>query len=312
MDKKSILRICENEFGEKPLEIIRKTIGICNEVFELQFESNCYILRMNKEKEWLYGTHKFLPLFQKLNIKVPAIISEDYSKSKFPFCYQIQTKIEGEDLVIVFHDLSPSNLKEIAKDISLIYDKFNTLSEETNFGGLTGMNEENKENLGQILKDKRADILARNKSTKVIDAQIIDIYNDLIDSYESYFQNVRPKLYYDDMSSKNVMIHKGKFNGLVDLDFLMKGDYLQGIGGIIADWYGSELGEIYINEILKQQKLDEYEQKVVKVYAIMHLIGWTSEEGVIFNSNSTGEINWSNVEKKRKKIIDLYFQLNKK
>ena len=309
MDEISIQRICKDEFGVKPVEIIRKTIGICNEVFELQFESNCYILRMNQEKEWLYGTHKFLPLFQKLDIKVPTIITEDYSKSTFPFCYQIQTKIEGEDLVIVLHDLSPSSLKEIAKEISLIYDKFNTLPYEKNFGGLTGMNEGNEESLYQTLKDKREDILARNKSTKVIDNELFDLYDELLATYENYFQSIKPKLYYDDMSSKNVMIHNGKFNGLVDLDFLMKGDYLQGIGGIIADWYGSELGEIYINEILKQQKLDEFQQKVVKVYAIIHLIGWTSEEGIKFNSNSTGEINWLNVEKKRKKIIDLYNEI---
>lgn len=310
MNKKSIEEIGEKELGGIPIEIIRQTIGICNEVYELKYKSDSFILRMNKEKEWIYGTHKFLPLFQKLKIKVPTIISEDYSKEEFPFCYQIQTKIEGKDLAIVFDKLSPADLKAVAKEVSLIFDKFNTLPYKKNFGGLTGMNEGNEESLLTIIKDQKRDIVNRNNATKVIDKEIIEIYDKLIEDYKRYFLSVRPKLYYDDMNSKNVMIHNGKFNGLVDLDFLMKGDYLQGIGGIIAAWYGSEAGQIYINEIFKHQKSDELQQKVAKVYAIFHLIGWTAEEGVIFNGNSTGEINWSNVEKKRRKIIDLYHSIS--
>lgn len=309
MNEISIQRVCETEFGQRPLKITRKTIGICNEVYELHYETNSYILRMNKEKEWIYGTHKFLPLFQRLNIKVPTLISEDYSKTKFPFCYQIQTKIAGKDLLIVFEELSPSDLKAVAREISLIFDKFNTLPYQKNFGGLTGLNEDHTESLLAVIESRRKGIYQGNSSTKVIDKEVAEIHAALIEDCREYLLSVRPKLYYDDMSSKNVMIHNGKFNGLVDLDFLMKGDYLEGIGGIVAGWYGTESGQIYINEIFKLQKLDEFQQKIVKAYAIFHLILWTSEEGVKFNSNSTGEINWSNVEKKKRKIMSLYHSI---
>ena len=93
MNRKSIQEISKISFGRIPLDIKRMTIGICNEVFELQYENTSYIIRINTEKEWIYGTHKFLPIFQELQIKTPQILAEDYSKSKFPFCYQIQTKI---------------------------------------------------------------------------------------------------------------------------------------------------------------------------------------------------------------------------
>ena len=102
------------------------------------------------------------------------------------------------------------------------------------------------------------------------------------------------------------MIHNGRFNGLVDLDFLSKGDYLEGIGGIIAAWYGTEAGDTYINAIFEYPKLDEFRRKVASVYGIFHLTLWTSEEGIRFNSNSTGSIDWSRVAEKRKKILDLY------
>ena len=269
MNKKSIQEIGEKQLGGLPIEIIRKKIGICNEVYELKYPSNAlYFKNETKKKEWIYGTHRFLSLFQKLHIKVPTIISEDYSKTEYSFCYQIQTKIAGKDLAIVFHELSPSDLKGVAKEVSQIFDKFNTLPYKKNFGGLTGTNEDQIENLLTIIEDKRNAIIQTNTSAKLINKEVVDIYNELIADYKKYFLSVRPKLYYNDMSSKNVMIHNGRFNGLVDLDFLMKGDYLEAIGGIIADWYGNESGDIYINEILKLQKLDEYQQRLVKVYAI--------------------------------------------
>jgi len=309
MNKEAIQKVSEKVFGIIPLEINRKTIGMCNEVYELKYSADSFILRMNKEKEWIYGTHKFLPLFQELKIKTPKIVAEDYSKTEFPFCYQVQTKIEGEDLLIVFNDLSPFDLKEIAKEVSLIFDKFNSLPYKNSFGGLTGMNEQNNESLLAIIEEKRKLITQRNASSNVIDEEVASIYNKLIEGYKKYFLSVKPKLYFDDMSSKNVMIHNRRFNGLVDLDFLMKGDYLEGIGGIIAEWHGNESGESYINEILQLQRLSELQQKVAKVYAIFHLVLWTSEEGVRFNSNSTGEINWSNIEKKKRKIISLYHSI---
>lgn len=306
MDEALIIELGKKILGANPLQIKKKEIGICNEVYELTYESSSYILRMNKEKEWIYGTHKFLPIFQKLAIKVPSIIAEDYTKTQFPFCYQLQSKIEGKDLAIVFQDLSYKNLQSIAKEISRIFDQFNTLPARQDFGGLTGLNEEHIDSLLTIIKGKRKYFVQKKNESKVIDNQILGIFDELVNKYSSYFSNVQPKLYYDDLNSKNVMIHNGVFNGLVDLDFLTKGDYLNAIGGIIAAWFGTRSGEFYINEIIGCQKLDELQSNIVKVYAIFHLIGWTCEEGTKFNSNTNGVINWSNVEKKKRKIINLY------
>lgn len=310
MNQKYIQEIGKKEFGEMPVEIERKTIGICNEVYELKYPRESYILRMNKEKEWIYGTHKFLPLFQILQIKTPEIISEDYSKTAFPFCYQILTKIEGKDMGLVIDDLTRPELAKIAEEISDILDKFNALPTAPSFGGLTGLNESHCDNYLESLVDKKEDILRRTATTQVINQEVIEIYEALLSKYRNYFLNKRPTFYYDDICTKNVMIHEGKFNGLVDLDFLLKGDYLEAIGRMKACWHGQEAGEFYIREIIKLQQLDQLQQEMVKVYAIFNLIGWTSEVGVKFNANTSGEIDWARVEDNRRKILDIYSALN--
>lgn len=309
MNSQSINKLCETIYKKTPLKITKKTAGICNEVFEIEFESGSYILRMNEEKKYLYGTHKFLPIFQKLQVKTPIIIVEDYSKKHFPFCYQILSKIEGQDLGMVIHEISESNLKLIALEVSAIFDKFNSLPLEDTFGEITGLGEEKYGSLTEIIENQRKTILERNKKTKVIDQETIEVLNNIVNNYQNYFLQVKPRLYYDDICSKNVMIYNAKFNGLVDLDFLMKGDYLEAIGRIVASWYGKKHEEVYINEIIKLQKLDEYQHRIVKMYAILNLIYWASEEGIKFNSNSTGVINWKNIESKRKQIFGLYSEI---
>ncbi len=306
MSQQYIQEVGKKEFGEIPTEIERKTIGICNEVYELKYSTESYILRMNKEKEWIYGTHKFLPLFKILQIKTPEIISEDYSKREFPFCYQILTKLEGEDMGLVIDGLTRPELTNIAHEISSIFDKFNALPTAPSFGGLTGLNESHCDNYLESLIEKKEDILRRTANTQVINQQLIDIYDSLLERYRDYFLHQRPSFYYDDLCTKNVMIHEGKFNGLVDLDFLLKGDYLEAVGRMKACWLGQEAGEYYIREIVQLQQLDQLQQEMIKVYAIFNLIGWTSEAGVKFNANTTSEINWARVEDNRRKILDIY------
>lgn len=309
MNNQEINKISQIVFKKIPNDIVKKTVGICNEVFEVKFNDSSYILRMNKDKKSLYGTHKFLPIFQKLRIKTPNVIAEDYSKNAFNFCYQILSKIEGEDLGIVINEINEENLKLIAVEISNIFDKFNSLPPEKSFGEMTGTDEEEYSNLLEIIKKQKDTILERNEKTKVIDQEIVVILNELINSYQNYFLQAKPKLYYDDICSKNIMIYNGKFNGLVDLDSLMKGDYLEAVGRIMASWYGDKHGEIYIDEIIKLQKLSEEQQKIVKMYAVLNLIYWTSEEGVQFNSNSSTVINWDKVNTKRKQIMGLFTEI---
>ncbi|MEO1519090.1 MAG: phosphotransferase, partial [Bacteroidota bacterium] len=163
---------------------------------------------MNAHKGFLYGTHKFLPLFKQLDIKTPEIVAEDYSQTDFPFCYQIQTKLEGTDLGWVMDELSAEDLKHIAKDISDIFDKFKSLPRPRDFGGMSGANEEHRTSLWPGLQQQFADIRKRNAITRIQDDEILDMSEQLLRDYQAYFEQVQPMLYYDDICFKNVMIHE--------------------------------------------------------------------------------------------------------
>ncbi|MEO0895302.1 MAG: aminoglycoside phosphotransferase family protein [Bacteroidota bacterium] len=296
-------------FGQHPSYVEKKTIGICNEVYEIGLKSGPVILRMNTQKDLLYGTHKFLPLFKELGIKTPDILADDYTQDDFPFCYQFLTKLEGKDLGIVMEQLSSENLKGIAAEISDIFDKFNTLPYQKSFGGIRGVSEEHLPSYWHIIQNKREGLLKATIEKKVIEHRSFDILDELIGRYEAYFKELKPRLFYDDICSKNVMIHEGQFMGLVDLDFMSKGDYLEAIGTILASYHGTAYGRVYLDEIIKLQGLNDFHRQIVHFYAILHLIGWTSEAGRVFNSNTTGVINWERVKRNNQAVKEIYEQM---
>ena len=168
MNSQYINNVCKITFKEEPLKITKKTSGICNEVFEIEFKDESYIIRMNEEKTYLYGTRRLLPIFQKLQITTPKIIADDYSKKQFPFCYQILSKIKGQDLGAVIHELNENNLKSIASEISAIFDKFKSLPLENNFGEITGSYEETYNSLLEIINNQKKVILERNRNQDCI------------------------------------------------------------------------------------------------------------------------------------------------
>ncbi len=309
MNTQQIEAISQKVWGQKPLKITRKTIGICNQVYELDFGDTAYILRMNMHKSLLYGTHKFLPLFKELGIKTPEIIAEDYSQTTFPFCYQILTKLPGQDLKLVIEDLNPEELKQVAGEVANIFKQFRSRPPQDDFGGLNGLDEESIPNMLAVVQMQRAGIWEKNQKFQVLLPKSFDRLDELIADFRDYFLAVQPILYYDDLSAKNIMIHEGKFSGLVDLDFMRKGDYIEVLGAIRAVWYGEAFEKIYQEELIKLLELNETQQKVINLYAIIHLMMWTTEAGNSFNGNSSAEIDWSEVHKKRDKILALYQEI---
>ncbi|MCI4669174.1 MAG: phosphotransferase [Bacteroidia bacterium] len=309
MNENQIEQVSEWVFKKRPLQIEKKTIGLCNEVYELKFSSESFILRMNQQKDILFGTHKHLPLFKKLYIKTPEIVAEDYSKDHFPFCYHILTKIEGRDLGLVIDTLNHSQLRQVASEISNIFDKFNSPVAQDFLNDISEIPVDDKGASWKEIMNQKRTILDRNAASKVVDEETLRIYNELLDSFEDYFRHANSRWYYDDLCYKNVMVHEGQFTGLVDLDFLCQGDYLSAVGTIMSSYQGEAYGKIYLDEIFKQQKLSIFQQNIVRVYAILNLVLWTSEEGVKFNSNSSGIVNWENVERKRQKIAEIYQEI---
>jgi aminoglycoside phosphotransferase (APT) family kinase protein len=294
--------IIKKEFQETPKQVTHMPTGLRNEVFSVTLSEQEVMVRISNNSLSIAGSAKFIPVFRKQGISVPEILAEDYSKELGPFCYQILKKIPGTDIDYVIKELSKPQLKAIAKEIARIITTLRKLPTSGRFGWV-GVDESQTQSTWtetmRFLSDKA---LTRCAQTKVMDDALKNMLKDIIIQNKDYFSSVKSEFYYDDLSSKNVIINNGKFAGLVDLDGVMYGDPLESIGRIKASWYGALHGDYYTKAVMDELKLDESAHRMVCMYALFNRIYWLCEHGIEFNVNTSNKIDWKEVEKDKKVI----------
>lgn len=295
-------------FNQTPTFIRRITIGICNEVYRVGLADKEVIVRLNSEAKFLMGSHDHIPKFKLLNIKVPDILAEDYSNTRIPFCYQIQNKIEGEDLGNVIENLTDRQLKLLAKEVAIIFNKVKTIPTNGQYGVIWGGGDNDiSSSWTERMKIWIEESLQRGKKTEIMDDELSIVADQLYIKYKPYFDSVKPVTYYGDICSKNIMMLDGHFNGLVDLDGLTQGDPLEAIGRIKLSWYGTNYGKIYTDAIMDMLSLTDAERKLVTMYALLNQISWTCENGIQFNQNTKPIVN---EEKKHKDKVLIQHLIN--
>lgn len=284
--------IMELQFKQLPKFIKRVAIGICNEVYQVGLEKEEVIARLSPYDRFLMGSHDHIPKFKVLGIRVPDILAEDYTKSLIPLSYHILSKIEGDDLGKVIETLSERQLKELSKEIANIFNKVKTITSSDKFGVIWGGGDnEISDTWTERMEIWVEESKRRGLSTGVMDDEIAGIANNLYQRYQPYFSSIKPTTYYGDICSKNVMIHHGAFNGLVDLDGLTQGDPLEAMGRIRLSWYGTRHGDIYSTAIMDELELNQEQKNLVTMYALLNQISWACENGIQFNQNTTTEVD---------------------
>ena len=290
-------KIFQKEFNQVPQKIIRQKTGICNEVYFVKLKDKEVVIRMNKESSDLKGLSLNIPLFKERGIVVPEILAEDYSKKLTDYNYQILTKIKGQDIEQVFFDLDREQLLQIAHEVSQVFKKIGTLSTNGKFGDVVAGIEPSKLSWAKCISENISTIKQRNEKTEVVKQKFIEILDSVFKKYKSYFDSVESQTYCDDICSKNVIIYKGKFNGLVDLDSIVYGDFLEAIGRIKASWFGTENGKIYLDAIMSEMELNNTQKEMVSIYSILNRIYWLSEIGIQFNQNTSDKIGAGEVQR---------------
>lgn len=305
----AIERIIQKVFAAAPGKIKRMSNGICNEVYLVEAAGREFIVRLNKEPRFMLGSHDHIPLFREKGISVPEIIAGDYSKSELPFAYQVLTKIEGRDIGDVIETLSDDQLRAIGGEIANIFRQLSSIPNNGKFGVVWGDDRDLVDSWSAEVARVTNVVIGWGKKTGVIDAELEEILTRINAEYMSYFDNVRPYTYFGDISSKNVMIHEGRFSGLVDLDALAQGDPLEAIGRIKASWYGTHYGSVYTDAIMDTLGLRPEQRKLVTMYAVLNRAFWTLENGVRFNQNTSGSVDPVRMEDDKAAVRAMYAEL---
>jgi len=282
----AIAWISQKHFGIRPGRITRMGNGICNEVYAVEMDGREVIVRLKAEARYMFGSHNHIPIFRSKGISVPEILAEDYSNTLVPFAYQVLSKIEGRDIMDVIQTLSDDQFRAIAGEISNVFDQLRDVPNNGKFGVLWGDGDDLVDTWTADIARMTGVVIAWGSRTGVFDTKLEHILTRINSEYKTYFEGVPPVTYFGDICAKNVMVHNGRFAGLVDLDSLAQGDPLEAIGRIKASWYGTHYGRVYADAVMDAQELTAEQRKLVTMYALLNRTYWTCENGIQFNQNT--------------------------
>ena len=208
----------------KPREISRFTTGYCHRVYYINTKSDEYVLRLtNKENEKYWkGSVKWLPQLAELEIPVPKILKYGYYEGVF---YTLLSYLPANDLGEVYHTLSDCQKRKIAKELSAIQVKTAKLPASGFYGYPCS-----KGNFFATWMEYLSSLINRSferiTQNGIFKTNVCEEVRALMYSLEEYFLQVSPTAFLDDISTKNVRIHEGKFAGIVDVDEICYGDRL--------------------------------------------------------------------------------------
>lgn len=295
--EKTIGLIIKKWLWLEPNNIERMSMGTCNEVYSVETENNDFIVRISSFPDFLKWSQKHIPVLEHLWISVPKIILEDYSKSQFPYMFQILNKMEWRDLDYVISKLSNEEIDTISTEISNIFDKVKTIKTNDKFWLVCWNEKQLNEKWTEWIKSWIDDIIERGIKTWLMDNRFKVILSELSFTNKEYFSQVNSTTYLWDINAKNVLVQDGKFIGIVDLDCLMQGDILEWIWRIKASWPWTIYWEKYITAIMNKQWLDKHKRKIVILYALINRISRAFENGIQYNQNTTNIVDHERYQK---------------
>lgn len=310
MHNSEIASITQREFGIAPKSIRRMSNGICNEVYLVDLGEREVVVRLHTEPRYMFGSHNHIPIFRANGITVPEILAEDYSKSLIPFAYQVITKLDGRDINDVISSLSNDELRAIGKEIANVFAQLRTVPNNGKFGVLWGDGDDLRESWSADIAHFTQRVIGWGTRTGVLDDQLRGILMWINAEYKGYFDSVVAMTYFGDICAKNVMIHEGRFAGLVDLDSLAQGDPLEAVGRIKASWFGTGHGRIYADAVMDEMRLTREQRRIVTMYALLNRTYWTMENGVQFNANTSTVVDPQRLEQDKAAVMGLYRELS--
>jgi Ser/Thr protein kinase RdoA (MazF antagonist) len=268
--------------GRDPESVTRLATGSANIVFLIRDQGQ-FILRAAppERREVLRGSLYWIDKLAPLALPIPRILASGI-ENETP--YVILSYLEGDDLGAVYSQLTPSQKREIAKALWKAQTTVSALSGQTGYGYLSSWGDTNKKtSWNEVVKAH----LARSRSWIVscghFDERFVDRVERFLPEFDEDFSRVEPQAFFDDATTKNLLVHNGRFSGIVDLDWLCFGDRLYNIALIRMALLELAQTTDYVDYLLEEENVTGPRRRIFSFYTLVFCVDFMGGIGMQFN-----------------------------
>ncbi len=270
MNEKIALEIYRKHISAKKIKIERCEVGYGNYVYIISDETYKYVIRCSNENNAYENTIYWLKRLAKVNIPVPEVIANGKYQN---YNYVILSYLDGKDLGIVYPTLSKNEKLKIAGEVVRIQKAVGTidLDIEANWAWTSFI---------QYMLDRAKERIEKNGC--YFDINKVERLREMSKMLQDYFCHIKPIAYLDDISTKNLLIDKGKVSGIIDVDWIGIGDKLTYVALSNVALLNMDYDTDYIDFLLEEMKISQIEKKAFIFYSLLFCVDFMGERGMQF------------------------------
>lgn len=259
MRAEQVGRLVRQVLGEEPRQVTHQDFGHRSLTFDVRLPERSVIVRTNADGRVFAGTVQNIVLLRDLGLPVPRVLAADLTRDHVPFAYLILDKIPGRDLRDELAVLTEPQMTRLAAQLVEFQKRVAGLSLGTGFGYVP---------IGERGPQPSWWDVIRPGPPDETDPWEVRIFQAMM-RHESYFRQVPPTCFLDDITVKNVIIQDGALQGLVDFDVVCYGDSLYWLGltatVVVCDVGLREL--FYVDELCRLFGVTPAQRPVFALYA---------------------------------------------
>ena len=270
MDEIIIVQLCKECFGAEPKSVERCAVGLANFVYIVECEHQKITIRCSTEKDEYKHTIYWLERLGQINVLVPEVLGSGEYQG---YSYLILSYLEGQDLGLVYPKLTKEEKRTIAKEIVAIQNRVATLQLENVDADWSW------ESFIQYMLQRAKERITTNG---YFDPEKVEQLKGQAVKLKTYFSNVQPIAYLDDISTKNLLIHNGRISGIIDIDWMGIGDQLTFVAMTNVALLNMDCDTDYVNYILEEMQVNETEKQAFLFYSLLYCVDFMGERGMQF------------------------------
>lgn len=286
----------------------RFPLGLCHYVYDVALvEGGSVVVRVAKpeNRPMLRAAVEWASVLRLLGVPLPAILEAHLDPAPSgDLAYLVLERLPGVDLGTAYPELTSSDRIGIARSVVELQAAVGSLPLGGGFGYVSSP-------AGPFPRASWPEVLQadleRSRARMASDgpSSLIDRVGLLMADSTDYLESLPPRAFLDDLTTKNVIVHRGALAGVVDVDAVCYGDplYTPALTRTALAADGEELD--YVEAWLGLMDLSADAVRAFDLYTAVFVVGFLSEHGQLFNREQPAQVS----AERRDRLLQLFDSL---
>jgi aminoglycoside phosphotransferase (APT) family kinase protein len=299
--RRDLCAIVREAFGLGLVSARRFRTGLCHYVYDAVLtDGRQIVLRIAKPENahYLVGAVYWSAILKPLGVPLPELLHVGIKPGRVAFPYIVLQRLPGKDLGEVYSGLSRLQKRTLAHRLAAIQHTVGKMPEGEGFGY---QSDPRKAPQHRTWSDAVEASIQRSERWIVevgaVDGRRCARLRRAADRFGAYFSRVRPRPFLGDITTKNVLVERGKLVGIVDVDEVCFGDWLAHLGLTRMALLARKLPTDYVDFWCEALQLNEIELQALDFYTAESCLCFLGEQGRAFNQVRAATIKRSEIRR---------------